>query len=220
MNLRNARLVAAAALLALAPLGTAQPELPPAAARVVSFDVDVKPLLEEHCFKCHSAEKVKSGLRLDVRELALKGGAEGIAMIPGDSANSKLIHMVVGVDPDYIMPPKGDPLTPEQVGILRAWIDQGVQWGAEVTPAAEAASMPASDAHPALGAVLGLDGWKVEATGQAGPLATWELSADVKGPEGESVVALTSPNHATDTTFNLLWTDQVQLRDGVVQVKL
>jgi mono/diheme cytochrome c family protein len=206
--------------LLLAPFAAAQPELPAAAARVVDYDQDVKPILETHCYKCHSAEKVKSGLRLDIRDLALKGGAEGVAMIPGDSANSSLIHMVVGANPDLIMPPKGDPLTPEQVGILRAWIDQGVQWGAEVTPAAEPAEMPASEAHPALGAVLGLDGWKVEATSQDGPLATWEMPQDLKGPDGEAVVALTKANHSADTTFNLLWNDQQPLKDGSLQVRV
>jgi hypothetical protein len=213
--------LAAAAMISTMPLAAAQqPELPAAAARVVDYDKDVRPILEEHCYKCHSAAKVKSGLRLDVRDLALKGGVEGPSMIPGDSANSSLVHMIVGVNPDLIMPPKGDPLTAEQVGILRAWIDQGVQWGAEVVPAAETAEMPASEAHPGLGAVLGLDGWKVEATGQNGPLATWEMPADLKGPEGESVIALTKANHETDTTFNLLWTDQVQFKDGALQVRI
>lgn len=62
----------------------------------------------------------------------MKGGENGVDIFPGDSARSPLIHYVARVVPDMEMPPpgKGDPLTAEQVGILRRWIDQGAEWGA------------------------------------------------------------------------------------------
>ncbi len=70
----------------------------------------------------------------------MKGGESGVAIKTGDSAGSLLIQVVVGAHESIdIMPPKGDPLTPEQVGILRAWIDQGAAW-----PDAEATAPPAA----------------------------------------------------------------------------
>ena len=63
----------------------------------------------------------------------LKGGDSGPAVLPGKSAESLLIALVQGVDPDNVMPRKGSRLTPEQIGLLRAWIDQGAPWDANVT---------------------------------------------------------------------------------------
>ncbi|MBL9204310.1 MAG: DUF1553 domain-containing protein [Opitutaceae bacterium] len=103
--------------------------LPPPVDRPVDFARDVRPILEASCFSCHGPEKQKSGYRLDVRESALTGG-EGSApnVIPGKSAASPLIHYVSDLVEDMLMPSKGDSLTPEQIGVLRAWIDQGASW--------------------------------------------------------------------------------------------
>ena len=104
-------------------------KLPPPAARAVDFAKDVRPIFEEHCVKCHGAEKQKGGFRLDEKERALKGGDNYAPNIrPGKSAESPLVHFVAGLDPDMKMPSKGDPLTAEQIGVLRAWIDQGAVW--------------------------------------------------------------------------------------------
>src|SRR4029077_10091859 len=67
------------------------------------------------------------------RETTLKGGDSGAAIISGKSAQSLLIELVQGFDPDNVMPRKGSRLTPQQVGVLRAWIDQGLPWDAGVT---------------------------------------------------------------------------------------
>ncbi len=110
--------------------------LPPVAAASVDFARNVQPLLENRCLKCHSDEKPRSNFRLTTREAALKGGEHGVDIIPGDSARSPLIRYVARLDPDIQMPPedRGTPLTPEEVSILRAWIDQGVQWGPATNP--------------------------------------------------------------------------------------
>ena len=142
MNKKVHPLLAASLLLA-APGGAsaAEPALPPAADRPVDFTRDVRPIFAEHCFSCHGPEKQKSGYRLDARAPALTGG-EGFApnIVPGRSAESPLIKFVAGQVEDMLMPSRGERLTPEQVGILRAWIDQGAVWpedtGAE--PAREA----------------------------------------------------------------------------------
>lgn len=105
-------------------------KLPPPANRAVDFLRDVQPILTNSCLRCHGPERPKSQFRLDGREVSLKGGDNGIAIVPGKSAESRLIHFVARLVPDMEMPPdgKGDPLTPEQVGLLRAWIDQGANW--------------------------------------------------------------------------------------------
>lgn len=105
-------------------------KLPPPATNRVEFARDIKPIFQQSCLKCHGPEKPKSKFRLDNRESALKGGNNGVDIIPGDSAKSPLIHNVAGLVEDMEMPPKGkaEPLTPEQIGWLRAWIDQGAVW--------------------------------------------------------------------------------------------
>lgn len=102
--------------------------LPPAVERAVDFDKDIRPILEQRCFECHGPQKQKSGFRLDMAELALKGGDNGVDVIPGKSAESPLIHFVARLVPDMEMPPKGTPLTAPEIGLLRAWIDQGAKW--------------------------------------------------------------------------------------------
>lgn len=110
-------------------------QLPPPLATHVDFARDIKPLLENACLKCHGPEQPSGGFRLDVREGALKGGQNGIDIIPGTSADSPLIHFVARLAKGMEMPPKGagDPLTREQIGLLRAWIDQGVSWPDGIT---------------------------------------------------------------------------------------
>jgi hypothetical protein len=107
-------------------------ELPPPAQRAIDFARDVRPLFHERCIGCHGPEKQKSGYRLDSRDAALKGGDSGdAAIISGKSADSPLIQFVTGLDADKLMPPKKSDkprLTPAEIGVLRAWIDQGAVW--------------------------------------------------------------------------------------------
>src|SRR6185436_15971934 len=95
----------------------------------VDFVRDIKPILETSCVKCHGRGKDKGGFRLDTHESFLKGGDSGPVADAGKSAESHLIALVSGLDPDGLMPVKGSKLTPAQVGLLRAWIDQGMRWG-------------------------------------------------------------------------------------------
>jgi hypothetical protein len=105
--------------------------LPPSANVKIDFDRDIRPIFGTSCARCHISEKPKSRFRLDNRESALKGGDENTNdIVPGDSSNSFLIRYVSRQVPDMEMPPigKGEPLTPAQIGLLRAWIDQGANW--------------------------------------------------------------------------------------------
>lgn len=106
-------------------------KLPPPDTHVISFGRDVQPILERSCLQCHNAQRAKSMFRLDNRKSALQGGEnDPDDIVPGNSAKSRLIHYVAALVPDMEMPPKGkgDLLSPTQIGILRAWIDQGVVW--------------------------------------------------------------------------------------------
>ncbi len=111
-------------------------KLPRPASVQVDFERNIRPIFETTCWRCHGPERPKSHFRLDNRESALKGGENGVDILPGNSAGSPLIHYVARLVPDLEMPPsgKGEPLTAEQIGLLRAWIDQGVPWGATNPP--------------------------------------------------------------------------------------
>jgi mono/diheme cytochrome c family protein len=109
-------------------------KLPPASDKTgVTYAADMKPIFEKSCIKCHGSEKQKGKLRLDSLEAVLKGGQDGKVVEPGASAKSMLVHNVahIGDEDDYMPPPdnkdKIPPLTKEQIGLIRAWIDQGAK---------------------------------------------------------------------------------------------
>jgi len=108
-------------------------QLPPSAARPIDFTRDIKPILQISCVRCHARGRDRGGFSIETRERMLKGGDDGPALVPGDSASSHLIALVAGLDPDEVMPKKGSRLTSEQIGLLRAWIDQGAAWDPEVS---------------------------------------------------------------------------------------
>jgi mono/diheme cytochrome c family protein len=109
-------------------------KLPPASDKSgVTYAGDIKAIFDKSCVKCHGAEKQKGKLRLDSLAAALKGGEDGKVIEPGASAKSLLVHNVgrIGEEDDW-MPPldnkaKIPPLTAGQVGLIRAWIDQGAK---------------------------------------------------------------------------------------------
>lgn len=108
--------------------------LPAPATQKIDFDQDIHPILHASCGKCHLQGKNKGALRLDSREEALRGGKSGPSLVPGDSAQSLLIHLVSGLDAERAMPEKGRRLTGSEIALLRAWIDQGAAWGENSEP--------------------------------------------------------------------------------------
>jgi len=121
--------------LALTAAAADTAQLPPAAAKTgVTYATDIKPILDQSCVKCHSGEKPKARLKLDTLEGALKGSKDGKILTAGDSANSFVVKSVAHLtdDHDSWMPPAHNkanigPLTPDQIGLIRAWIDQGAK---------------------------------------------------------------------------------------------
>jgi mono/diheme cytochrome c family protein len=109
-------------------------KLPPAADKKgVTYSQDIKPIFDKSCVSCHGPQKAKAKLRLDTLEGALKGSENGKVIEPGDSSGSVLIHNVahLGDPDDYMPPPKNkdgiQALTPAQIGLIRAWIEQGAK---------------------------------------------------------------------------------------------
>jgi mono/diheme cytochrome c family protein len=106
-------------------------KLPPPATRKVDFAKDIAPIFADRCISCHGAKKSESGLRLDGGAVALKGGEHGPLLVSGKSADSLLVHVVAGLHAELAqMPKKGEKLSAEETGLIRAWIDQGADWPA------------------------------------------------------------------------------------------
>ncbi|HEX3999111.1 MAG TPA: PSD1 and planctomycete cytochrome C domain-containing protein [Pirellulales bacterium] len=107
---------------------TSPPAIPPAADHKIDFHKEVAPILASTCVKCHANAKHEGGFSIEDRAAVLKGGDTGATVVPGKSEESLLIRLVSGLDSDRVMPAKGPRLTPDQIGVLRAWIDQGLPW--------------------------------------------------------------------------------------------
>ncbi|MEM9016611.1 MAG: DUF1553 domain-containing protein, partial [Verrucomicrobiota bacterium] len=96
----------------------------------IDYFADVKPILEAKCYDCHQGGKAKGELRLDTHEAVLGGGEyDGPGVTPHDVSASSIIYRVTPEEAgDDIMPPKGDPLSPSEIEILRRWIEEGAHW--------------------------------------------------------------------------------------------
>jgi ankyrin repeat protein len=92
----------------------------------VDYEKDVRPILASRCFGCHGPKQVQSGLRLDLRQTALRGGDYGVVIVPGKAAESKLIQRLIGSSAGLQMPPTGE-LPVDEIETLGAWIDQGAE---------------------------------------------------------------------------------------------
>jgi len=93
---------------------------------VAFFEKKVRPLLAEHCYKCHSrnAERLRGGLYLDTQAGWMNGGDSGEALLPGQPEDSLLIKAVRYEDPDFKMPPKYR-LADGEIDILERWVAMG-----------------------------------------------------------------------------------------------
>jgi mono/diheme cytochrome c family protein len=91
------------------------------------FEAKIRPVLAEHCYKCHSrdADKIKGGLMLDTREGMLHGGDTGPAVTPGKPEDSLILDAISYNDADLQMPPKGERLSEQEVADITEWIRRG-----------------------------------------------------------------------------------------------
>ena len=106
---------------------------PPSTQQGLTFARDIKPIFDKACVACHSAEKPKGKLRLDTLEGTLKGSIDHKVVEPGNGAKSILVQNIGFIgEEDTWMPPPGntnkiDALTKDEIGLIRAWIDQGAK---------------------------------------------------------------------------------------------
>jgi mono/diheme cytochrome c family protein len=104
-----------------------------ALAAPVDFNREIRPILANHCLKCHGpdAAERKGGLRLDIRDAALAEAESGEkAIVPGKPDLSELVKRINSADADYHMPPADEkkPLTDEQKRLLARWIAEGADY--------------------------------------------------------------------------------------------
>lgn len=98
-------------------------------AREIDFVRDVRPILQRHCYDCHAAKKQKSGLRLDVKAAAFRGGElYGQSLVPGDADKSPLIQFIQPQDAELKMPPEGERLSAAEIELLTRWVNSGAKW--------------------------------------------------------------------------------------------
>jgi hypothetical protein len=116
----------------------------------VDFRQDVEPLLAKRCMPCHNGSLAQNGVRFDDRKAALAGGYSGPVILPGDPEGSKVIQRVASTDKKLRMPPVGPSLTPQEIALLKNWIQAGAQWPEEAAGKETPAPPPAvasSNAH-------------------------------------------------------------------------
>ncbi len=112
--------------------------VPAASHAAVDFTKEILPILEKRCMECHKApfeengkvKKPKADLRLDGAWAIMKGSENGPVLKPGDASKSGIYESItLPTDDDDHMPPKGDPLTAEQIKLIKTWIDEGAKFG-------------------------------------------------------------------------------------------
>ena len=105
----------------------------------VDFAKDIQPLLADRCFSCHGEKKQESGLRLDRKADAFKGGDHGPAIVPGKPAESVLLQAITGTHAEVAkMPKRGEALAADQIALFRSWIELGASWPETQTAKADA----------------------------------------------------------------------------------
>src|SRR3954471_6332484 len=116
-------LLVAAGFAAESPFGRAS-----ARAAEPDYLRDVKPILSEHCYRCHGASQQKGGLRLDTAGLAKKGGDAGPALVAGGSSDSLIVQVIKGTHRDIPrMPYKKPALGAQQIALVESWIAAGAR---------------------------------------------------------------------------------------------
>jgi mono/diheme cytochrome c family protein len=122
----------ASAILLLGALSASAAQGPDVAAQVHG-------LLIDRCVSCHGPEKQKNGLRLDSRGALFAGGDSGPAIVLSNGMASLIYSNVAGLNPDSVMPPRGERLTSNEVALIKSWIDAGAPWPQTSTVAGSSA---------------------------------------------------------------------------------
>ena len=124
----------------------------PSAGDLEFFEKQIRPLLVQHCYECHSgaSKKIQGGLRLDASAAWLAGGDTGPAVVPGDLDKSLLVRAMRYADSDLEMPPRGK-LPAEIIQLFEQWVAKGAPAPAE--------SAEATTARPTIDLAVGRQFW-------------------------------------------------------------
>lgn len=122
----------------------------PLAAAEIDFAHQVVPILRNHCAECHMGENRKGGLSMNTREALLAGSENGPIVEAGKAEESVMIEALRSDDKVDRMPPKGPRVAPEDIEIVRRWIDEGLKWEPGFTFGKEAYEPPLKPRRPEL----------------------------------------------------------------------
>lgn len=195
------------ALLTLSPLATMAAE--------VSFNRDIRPLLSDNCYYCHGFDEKhrEAGLRLDVRESALKDNDGVRAIVPGDLARSDLWQRIISKDEDDVMPPPKahkKPFTSEQRVLIKRWIEQGAKYEAHwafVPPVRAAVPEGEAAIDHFIGQRLKAEGFAFSSQAEAGLLLR-RVTLDLTGMP-PTIAELDAFEAAASKDFEKAYTDAI-----------
>jgi WD40 repeat protein len=183
--------------LFLLPLAAQSTELPIPIAQLtrdtaVDFETEILPVFQRNCLACHSATQSKSDLNLETPATILKGGESGPALIPGHGHSSLLLQLAARQTSPFMPPAKNSsgalPLTPEELGLLKLWIDQGATGAIRKSISDPLPWQPLpTSVNPIYAAAISSDG-QYAACGRANQIFTYHL------PSGQCVALLTDPS--------------------------
>ena len=101
----------------------------------IEFVRDIRPILEQHCYKCHGSKRAEGGVRWDRKAMAFATADSGRRpVVAGDAHASHFLELVTSADPKERMPREGDPLSPQQIELLKRWVEQGAAWPDGIDP--------------------------------------------------------------------------------------
>lgn len=184
--------------------------------KAVDFENDILPLMRKSCLACHSASERQGELVLETPQTMRKGGDSGPALIPGRGAESLLLKLAAHQEEPAMPPPGNDvnakPLTSEELGLLRLWIDQGAPGGNAVTiPSPKAMQTLPGRVNPIHALALTPDG-QYAAASRGNELFLYHvptarmvtrLSDPKLSPEGSQTSAVAHRDIIQSLTFNV-----------------
>ncbi len=158
----------------------------------VDFESEVLPVLQRNCLACHNQSRAKGDLNLETPQAALKGGSSGPGLVPGKAAESLVFRAAAHQVEDMVMPPAGNKanaadLTPGELALLKAWIDQGAKGEVRSTVAVAWSAMPAGWS-PSFAVAISADGRWI-AGGRANRVEIYEVSTRQRVARLEDPVA-------------------------------
>src|SRR5262245_4011204 len=112
----------------------------------VVYEKDIEPIFVNKCLFCHSGAVKEGKFDISTFELLMKGGKSGRVIEPGKSAESKFVKMIGKVEKPMMPPKTEEPLTPQELALIKLWIDQGAKapTGVRARPKPVLTSLPAS----------------------------------------------------------------------------